>query len=173
MSTDPDRAQLVDRRGKGRTYVGHVVGGIVSPEEVVGKGASTGEQLVGDLAAQHPPVGHTFAGPVLGKAVKLRDPYRRKGEQVPVGTAVHHEGVSESSPGLTDHCDGIADRPVPGHGHGFVPRAASGRSPGGPSRKTARSSGLSNGLSSWSASIRRPSGGKVSSHDRQDSARSW
>ena len=89
------------------THVLHVGGGVVTPEQIMRERAATDEQLVGNLAPKHPPIGHTLAGTVLSQSVELAYPHGRENEQEPLGATVDHECVSEGGSRLSDERHGI------------------------------------------------------------------
>jgi len=70
---DVDRslvAQLLEGDVDGGVELREVVAHVVAAEQLVGHGAAPGEELVGQLAAQHHPVGHALAGGGLGERVE-------------------------------------------------------------------------------------------------------
>ena len=70
----PLGSELVDRGIQGQLQVAEISGDVVAPEEGVRKHAPADEDLVGELAPQHAPVGHALAGALLGQGVKGAHP---------------------------------------------------------------------------------------------------
>ncbi len=73
---------------------GQVGDDLVAPEQVVGQGAATVEQLGRELAQQHLPIRHPFAGRGFGQGVEGADPRGREQEEVVSGPGADHEGVA-------------------------------------------------------------------------------
>ena len=102
--------------------IGEVIGDIVAPEEEMGNHASPEKYLIGQFAAQHPPVRHALAGLVLDQSVERFHPGRRKGEQKAVVTTLDDEGIAERRSRRSDRSDGVVDRDVPGHADTYCGR---------------------------------------------------
>ncbi len=90
------RAQFVGRGLDARLHVSQVGGNILTPEELVRQHPAAVEDLVGQLAPEHPPVGHTFARLLFGQAIQGGDAQGGEEEEVPVAVAVHDEGVPDA-----------------------------------------------------------------------------
>ena len=67
------RTQFVGRGLDGQLDVAQVGGDVLPPEELVRQHPAAGEHLVGQLAPEHPPVGHALAGLLLRQPVQGGD----------------------------------------------------------------------------------------------------
>ncbi len=68
------RPEFLHRGVDGQLDVAQVGGDVLPPEQLVRQHPAAGEDLVGQLAPEHPPVGHAFARLLLGQAVEGSDP---------------------------------------------------------------------------------------------------
>ena len=117
-------AQLVERHRDGGVELGQVGGDVLPAEQVGDVRAPVEEQLVGQLAGEHHPVGDALAGLGLGQGVEAADALRRQQEEGRVPGPVDHEGVADRAPGLGQGRD--RDR------RGSRPRAGRPRRPAVP-----------------------------------------
>ena len=69
----PCVAELVDGQVERPLDAGQLRAAVVAAEQVVGERAAAAEHLVGQLAAQHPPVGDALAGRRLRQRVERCD----------------------------------------------------------------------------------------------------
>ncbi len=91
-----------------------VVAHVVATEQLVGHGAPAVEELVGQLAAQHHPVGDALAREGLGERVEAAHALGGEEEQRrPVGS-LHHEGVAALRAGRGERRDRVGELAVPG-----------------------------------------------------------
>ena len=89
-------AQFVGGGLDGQLDVAEVGGDVLPPEELVRQHPAAVEDLVGQLAPEHPPVGHTLARLLFGQAVQGGDAQGREEEEIAIAAAVHDEGVPEA-----------------------------------------------------------------------------
>ena len=99
---------------EGALDVGEIGGDVVAPEELMRQRAPADEDLVGKLATQHPPIGHTLAGALFGQPIEGSHTDRREREQVAVVTAVDDERVAEFTPASANAAIGSSTDDVPG-----------------------------------------------------------
>ena len=87
--------ESIDLHGHRLLEAAQVALGLLPAEQVVGRIAATGEELVGHLAPDELVGGQAEAGLVLGQAVEGADTGRREEAQEPVAGHVDHEGVAQ------------------------------------------------------------------------------
>jgi hypothetical protein len=67
------RAQLISGGSNGQLDVAEVGGDVLPAEELVRQHFAADEDLVGQLAPEHPPVGHALAGLLLRQGIEGGD----------------------------------------------------------------------------------------------------
>ena len=108
------RAEFVGRGLDRQLHVAQIGGDVLAPEELVRQHPSAGEHLVRELAPEHSPVGHAFAGRLFREAVEGGDPEGREEEEVPVIATVHDEGVPIACASARQGRHRVFDDIVPG-----------------------------------------------------------
>ena len=94
--------------------IGQIGRDVIAAEQLGRQRAPAPEDLIRQLATQHPEIGQALAGEFLGQRVEGLDAPRREGEQIAVLAAVDDERVPESGPGLGQGRNRVGDVDVPG-----------------------------------------------------------
>ena len=106
---DSPVAQFIECVIQGPFDIDEILTHVFAAEQLVWQGPPTREDLVGQFAPQHPPVGYSFAGHRFRKGIEGGHSDRRKCEEVAVLAAVDDKGVPELLAGLGQRSNRIGN----------------------------------------------------------------